>query len=352
MLSQTTSNPVTSSVSSVTQGVTWDEAVREFLLHKQVVFAEKTVCYYQVQLKELVRWANAEAIPFDVFGKRHMDRYTAYRIGQGKSRLTLYHDGVCAKNFFAWCAKNDLMDRSKLADYEVHNAPKPHKHIPSDEEITGLLHAIETYWNPEKNAVSGIRSMPGPARLFHRKRNAALFMGLIDTACRIGEALHLKVSDVKMSEASVVIREAKGKEPRTLPVGPEWAEALNDWLKVRTRVMRGVPTEEDEGWLFVSENGGRLDEHRILETLRRLTIFAELNQEITLHSLRRYSLNKLAKYNLLMAQTIAGHKDTKTTLGYTRLDPEFIRATHREASPLGSVMSSRHHPPTKKLRIV
>jgi integrase len=224
--------------------------------------------------------------------------------------------------------------------------------MPADEEVAALLQAIREYWDPEKNPVAGIRSMPGPARLFHRTRNAALFMGLIDTACRVGEALHLKVGDVKLTEASVVIREAKGKEPRTLPIGPEWADALRDWLKVRARVMAAVPAEEDEGWLFVSETGTRLDEIRILETLRRITTFAGLTQEITLHSLRRYSLNKLAQHNLLMAQTIAGHKDTRTTLGYTKLDPEFVRATHREASPLGSVMSNRHHPPVKKRRLV
>jgi integrase/recombinase XerD len=312
------------------QGVSWEEAVREFLLHKRAAYAAKTVRYYEVQLKELVRWAEAEGVAFEHFGKRHMDRYTAFRISQGKARLTLHHDGVCAKNLFDWCAKNDLLDRSKLSEYQVHNAPKPHKHMPSDEEVTALLQAIREYWDPEKHPVSGIRSMPGPARLFHKTRNAALFMGLIDTACRVGEALHLKVGDVKLTEASVVIREAKGKEPRTLPIGPEWAE----------------------GWLFVSETGTRLDEIRILETLRRITTFAGLTQEITLHSLRRYSLNKLAQHNLLMAQTIAGHKDTRTTLGYTRLDPEFVRATHREASPLGSVMSNRHHPPTKKRRLV
>jgi site-specific recombinase XerD len=331
--------------------VSWEEALREFLLHKQAVYAAKTVRYYRIQLTELVRWAEAEGIPFSEFGKRHMDRYTASRIAQGKARLTLYHDGICAKNFFAWCAKNDLLDRSKLSEYEVHNAPKPHKHMPTDEEVAALLRAIAEYWDPEKHPVSGIRSMPGPARIFHRTRNAAIFMGLIDTACRIGEALNLKVGDVKLTEASVVIREAKGKEPRALPIGPEWKGALQDWLRVRTRVMKAVPPEEDEGWLFVSETGGRLDEIRILETLRRLTTFAGLPKEIALHSLRRYSLNKLAKHNLLMAQAIAGHKDTKTTLGYTRLDPEFVRATHREASPLGSVMSNRNHPP-KKRRLV
>lgn len=326
--------------------VTWNEALREFLLHKQAAFAAKTVRYYRIQLTELIRWAEAEEILFEDFGKRHMDRYVAWRVMQGKARMTLYHDGVCAKNFLAWCAKNDLLDRSRLAEYEVHNPPKPHKHMPADEEVTRLLEAIQNYWDPEKNR--GVKSMAGPTRVFHRTRNAALIMGLIDTACRIGEALNMKMGDVKLSEASVVIREAKGREPRTLPVGPEWKEALEAWLRVRKRVMGQLPPDQDEGWLFVSEFGTKIDEIRFLETLRRLTTFAELPHEITLHSLRRYSLNKLSKHNLLMAQAIAGHKDTKTTLGYTKLDPEFVRQTHREASPLGSVMSNKRVSPKKR----
>lgn len=332
--------------------VSWSEALREFLTHVEATRAAKTVRYYSIELRQLATWAEAERIPLDQFGKRNLDRYLVDRQRQGKAQTTLHHDAVCAKAFMAWCSKNDFLDRSRLAEYEVHNAPKPHKHIPADEEVTTFLEAIGSYWDPAKHHVSGIVTMPAPARLFHRTRNAALFMGLIDTACRIGEAVNLKVNDVKLGEASVVIREAKGKEPRTLPVGPEWETALRDWLRVRARVMASVPPAEDEGWLYVSETGGQLDGVQILKTLKRVTGFAGLSEEVTLHSLRRYSLNKLAKYNLLMAQAIAGHKDTKTTFGYTRLDPEFVRATHREASPLGSVMSNRNHPPTKKRRIV
>lgn len=89
--------------------------------------------------------------------------------------------------------------------------------------------------------------MAGPTRVFHRTRNAAIITGLIDTACRIGEALNMKVGDVKRTEASVVIREAKGKEPRTLPVGPEWKAGLEAWLRVRKRIMSLVPTDQDAG---------------------------------------------------------------------------------------------------------
>lgn len=340
---------LTSSTRGVTTGtsqVTWEEALREFLLHERAIHAPKTYRYYDIQLRQLVAWATANAVPFEGFGKRHMDRYIAHRIDSGKARLTLRHDGVCAKKFLSWCAKNDLLDRSPLAEYEVHNAPKPQKHMPSSDEVIQLLQAIQDYWDPEKNP--RIRWMPGPTRIFHRTRNAALIMGLIDTACRIGEALNLKVGDVRLAEESVVIRESKGKEPRTLPVGPEWKESLEAWLKVRKRVMANVPPEEDEGWLFMSDTGTRLDENRFLKTLWRVTAFAGLPKEIALHSLRRYSLNRLAQHNLLMAQEIAGHKETKTTYGYTKLDAEFVRREHAIASPLGSVMSNKYRPSKRK----
>lgn len=199
--------------------VTWEEAVREFLLHKRAAYSPKTAYYFDMQLRVLARWAQSEGIPFHEFGKRHMDRYTAWRASEGKSRITLRHDGVCAKNLFDWCAKNDLLERSKLAEYEVHNAPKPHKHMPADEEVSRLLQGVRDYWSPD--AHPAIRFMSPSAQLFHRTRNAAIIMGLIDTTCRVGEALHLRTEDVKLTERSVVIREAKGKEPRTLPVGSE-----------------------------------------------------------------------------------------------------------------------------------
>jgi len=67
----------------------------------------------------------------------------------------------------------------------------------------------------------------------------------------------------------------------------------------------------------------------------------DLTDRITLHSLRRFSLNKPAKKNLLMAQRIAGHKDPKTTLIYTEIDPDFIRAEHQETGVVRGIIQSK-----------
>jgi site-specific recombinase XerD len=104
---------------------TWEEALQEFLLHCQATRAVKTHYYYKVQLTVLAQWATANQIPFSGFGKRHLDRYLIYRAEQGIKPMTLHHHAKCAKKLMGWCAKNDLLDRSLLAEYEVRNAPVP-----------------------------------------------------------------------------------------------------------------------------------------------------------------------------------------------------------------------------------
>ena len=209
--------------------------------------------------------------------------------------------------------------------------------MPTDADMQALLRSVHDFWNPAKNPRS--RYVPLAKRIFHRDRNYAALLGLLDTAARIGEMLSLKVDDYRAKERQIVIRESKGREPRTLPVSAEWVDALDIWLRQRQKVMAGQT--EDEGWLFISEFGGRLDEGRFLKALKKIVAWAGISERITLHSLRRYSLNRLAKVNLLATQQIAGHKETRTTLLYTQLDPDFVRGVHNSVGVVRGVPENR-----------
>ncbi len=319
-----------------TQVFSWEEAYHEFRLHLQATRAPKTQRYYEVQVGGLIRWAKTQDVPFAGFGKRHMDRYLIARSEAGCAPLTIHHDAVCAKAFFRWCQKNDIIERSLLADYEVRRAPRPARYMPTDTDMQVLLRGVGDFWNPAKNP--SIRYSSLGKRVFHRDRNCAVTLGLLDSACRIGEMLSLKVDDYRAKERQIVIRESKGREPRTLPVSPEWIEAIDVWLRQRSKAMKG---QEDEGWLFIIEFGGRLDEGRFLKSLKKVTAFAEVSDHITLHSLRRYSLNRLAKVNLLATQQIAGHKETRTTLLYTQLDPDFVRGVHSSVGVVRDILGNK-----------
>ena len=319
--------------------LTWEEAIEALAAHHKANLADKTGMFYATQLGQLKKWAETEGIGFHEFGKRHLDRYIGFRRDAGRSRTTLRHDGVAAKKLFDWSAKEKLIDRSPLAQYKVHNAPRPFMYMPTDEDISRLLEAIPAYWDLKRHPA--IKNVPPRVRTFHRERNGAIIHGLLDTACRIGEILALKMDDVRLAEGTVVFRETKGKEPRTIPISSEWREVLEEWLNLRTRVMQAVPKEEDPGWIFVSEGGSRVDKRAFLHALRRITEWARLPDKITLHSLRRYSLNKYAAHNLLAAQDRAGHKDTKTTLIYVKLTPDQQRRQTAEVGVLRAVISRK-----------
>jgi site-specific recombinase XerD len=329
--------------------LTWEEPFREFLLHLEATRAKKTHRFYVSQLGGLVRWAEASDVHFDHFGKRDLDRYLVERSRAGIGQTTLHHDAVVTKAFFRWYAKNDFVSRSPLAEYEVRHAPKPARYMPGDEEMQQMLAAVQNYWNPASNPEA--RYVSPAKRLFHRDRNYALLLGLLDTAARIGEILSLKLDDVRLKERQILIRESKGREPRALPVSGEWVQALEPWLRTRAKVIRNVLPVEDEGWLFISETGGRMDESKFLKAIKRCLRWAQLSENITLHSLRRYSLNRLAKTNLLAAQSIAGHKETKTTLLYTKLDPDFVRGVHENVGVVRGILTDKRTAERRK-RIV
>jgi site-specific recombinase XerD len=300
----------------------WKEAYRGFLLHLKANRAPKTVRFYATQLGGVYRWALGNDISLAKFGKTHLDAYLSERLDKNISRTTLHHDALCAKVFLKWCVKNDLLDRSLLADYEVRKAPAPAKYMPTQEDMGTLLAGLQEYWDGRKNPHT--KYLSSAKREFHCERNYAIVLTLLDSACRIGEVLSFTLEDYRENKdnAELTVRVSKGREPRSIPVSDECREAIAAWLKVRRKIMKDVPKAEDAGYLFISETGGRIDEGRFSKTLHKGTEFAGLSEKITLHSLRRFSLNRLAKHNLLMAQTIAGHKETKTTLLYTKIDPD------------------------------
>ncbi len=327
---------------------TWDEALKSFVLHYKAVRAAKTAYFYDVQLRGLVRWATEQQIPLEKFGKRNLDAYLVWRAEKGISQTTLHHDALTAKVFMKWCAKNDVTERSLLADYEVRAAPAPYKYMPTQEDMVRLLQAVPSYYDPGQHADA--RFVAANKRGFHRERNYAILLTLLDSACRIGEVLSLKLDSYQASELQISVEQSKGRKPRTLPLTRDSAEAISAWLKVRARVMKNVPKDQDTGWLFISELGDRIEQRRFLDMLRRLTDYAGLSDRITLHSLRRYSLNRLAKESLHGAQSIAGHKDPRTTMIYTQIDADYLREVHTRAGVVGGILARKE--PARKKRLL
>ena len=198
---------------------------------------------------------------------------------------------------------------------------------PSDDEIRRLLQAIQERWRPAANPAA--RFVHPTARLFFSRRNYALIAGLVETGARIGEMLSLTLGDYQPAAGQIVIRHAKGDEPRVVPISPVWAQAVDAFLRVRPKVESGL--------LFVSEYGEKMDVGRFGKQFRGYLGFAGLSG-FTLHGLRHYAITQLAQTDLWAASQIAGHKDLKVTRQYLHGDPAHVRAAHAQAAPLARLL--------------
>ena len=298
-------------------------------------------------LRGLIRWSKAQEIPLQKFGMPDIEEYVLWRMEQGMSPNTTHKDGLAAKVFFKWCVRYDVLERDPLAKYKPKKAPEPAMYMPTTEDMGRLLEAIQDFWDPITHP--GAKNWHEEKRTFHLRREYALLLLMIDSACRIGEVLHLTQDSVQGKQ--ITVTNTKSKRTRYIPLSKETLTALTAWKTQRTAMLKDVPRDEREDWLFLSETGGRMNEHVFLQSLKSRVAFAGLNPKITLHSIRRYSLNKLAKSaNLMAAQEIAGHSDPKTTRIYARADADFVRAEHAKADVIGGVLQSKRT--VKKPRLV
>ena len=83
--------------------VTWDEALRGFVLHKKAVRAKATARWYSNYCSQFVDWVKTRDLPLDSFTKRHLNEYLVFRSEAGKSATTLHHDALTVCVFMEWC---------------------------------------------------------------------------------------------------------------------------------------------------------------------------------------------------------------------------------------------------------
>ena len=169
-------------------------------------------------------------------------------------------------------------------------------------------------------------------------RERALFAVMLYTACRVNEAVTLKVTDAfdKRGRVRPIILIRKGNTKgklatRTIPV-------LED-LKVR---LLAYPLPDPSGYLFPGRHGrGHLHSDSaswiLREACRRVGI-----EGVSTHSFRRTALTQLSNAGipLRVVQEISGHRTLDELYKYLEVKPEQVRGAISALSMLTPVDSS------------
>jgi integrase/recombinase XerD len=185
----------------------------------------------------------------------------------------------------------------RVMDLELIYRPRREKVLPnvlSKEEVKGILGALNN--------------------IKHR----AMLSLIYSCGLRCGELLYLQLSDIDSRRGLIVIRQAKGKKDRIVPLSEKILPLLRDYYLVHKPVR----------YVFEGQEKGRpYDERSLQQVLKQAVLKARIQKPVTLHWLRHSYATHLLENgtDLRYIQEILGHKSSKTTEIYTHVSNKMIQ---------------------------
>lgn len=158
-------------------------------------------------------------------------------------------------------------------------------------------------------------------------RDRAIAELFYSSGLRLSELANLDLTDIDHGSQLVTVL-GKGRKTRTVPVGRLAAEAIAEWLTVRSG-------NAGEQALFTSTRGARLSVRSIQSRLRQRGRQAGMPQDVHPHMLRHSFASHMLESSgdLRAVQELLGHANISTTQIYTHLDFQHLAKVYDSAHP-------------------
>ena len=186
---------------------------------------------------------------------------------------------------------------------------------------------------PKPISVSQVRRLleqPAKQSTPDAKRDSAMLELLYASGMRVRELVSLNLDDIV--DDGYVRCFGKGHKERLIPIHQRAASAVEEYVKeARPRLARN----DEEKALFLNRRGERLTRQGFWQILKGYAKSAELDIEITPHTLRHsFATHMLSGgADLRSVQELLGHANISTTQVYTHLTSEHVRRTYEKAHP-------------------
>jgi len=207
------------------------------------------------------------------------------------------------------------LDRPEMARHLTFvREPRKMPAVLSPEEVARLLEAA-----------------PGPK--YKAALSAAYGAGL-----RVSEVVALKLSDIDSERLLLRIEQGKGRKDRFAMLSPKLLELLRDWYRIARPAV----------WLFPGRDPMLpLTTRQFARAVDAAASMAEIKKRVTPHTLRHSFATHLLeqKIDVRLIQVLLGHAKLETTVLYTQVATNVIRAVMSPLDRLTPLTSKRSDPP-------
>jgi len=178
----------------------------------------------------------------DRINREHIESFMADQLERWKptTARVRYAD---VRQFFKWCVEDGEITVSPMANVKPPHVPDVPVPVVGDDDLRKLLKSCE-------------------GKTFEQRRDTAVLRVLIDCGVRLAEVTGLRLIDVDF-ELQVILVVGKGSRPRAVPFGAKTAQAIERYLRLRSRhALASSPGL----WIGVK---GQLTDSGIARILRR-----------------------------------------------------------------------------------
>jgi site-specific recombinase XerD len=205
----------------------------------------RTVESYGESVRQLAAFLQAHGMPLQASAIRreHIEAYLADLAAQGRAPATVALRFRSLRVFFGY-----LVEEGEIAEMPMRKMHAPN--VPVDPVPVLTLDQAQAI----------LRACDGPA--FDDRRDAALFRLYYDGGARLSELANVRLEDID-ERLEVLIVVGKGGARRAVPYGPRTRQALQRYLRARSK-HRYAATP----WLWLGTRG-RLEARGVVQALKR-----------------------------------------------------------------------------------
>lgn len=228
------------------------------------------------------------------------------------------------KQFYKWLSSNDYIKRNPIEKLQLTvRLPKQLPKWLSKKEISKILLCTEH-----------ITINPTPYKICLLK---FIFNFLFISGVRVGELVNIKLQDVCIEEACILIHGKGNRERNVYLSGDNIKYILN--MLLRKRYQLGI----EDDYLLVLEDGRRVSSQYIRRYFKKAAQFSGIDKNITPHIMRHTTATQLVEsgIDIRLIQRLLGHASISTTEIYTHVrDSSLMLALEKVnlLAKLGDVM--------------
>lgn len=230
---------------------------------------------------------------------------------KGKSRATVQRSRASLTDFFRSLQKKGVVEANPVKGVRVRSAEPRMPVTLTMGEVEKLL---------------AVPPDPGPKG----RRDKAMIELLYATGIKASELIALNVQDVNARMRFIHCRSARSE--RTIPIYPEAAKMLQDYIRNARTLMVADPGEPA---LFLNMTGGRITRQGFWKIIKHYADLAGIHKDITPQVLRHsFALHLFQNgADLHSIQHMLGHTDISTTQIYARLYQNDLQETYQRFHP-------------------